>query len=467
MKIDTPHLVLRGKIFYFNKRVPNDLVAHYGAKMHKLSLATTDLTEAIRKATTNAKLLELEYADIRAGKKTPESVLKKAQKILKSYGAWGHSDKPFNPKEYEEEIGAEQFRDHLFEKAFKWAQEQQAAGDTRDIHDIYNSIQADDGVLNPEEIAALQLLRKKEEQKQKKAEGVIYLSDAVTMYFKEHERGNDPKFHSFTNRHMGYIIESLGDLPLTELSRKVHGFKLRDDLVSKEFSTSTVRRILNTANAIVNSAILNYELPMQSPFRALKIQGFGLDKKPIPDFSVELKAELIKKFSKEKSSVALIIRILLGTGARVGEIAGLAMNDLYLDNKIPHLLIQPNAVRTRLKNDNSNRQVALVGDTLEAVKEAVSLHDEKNPDNPALFAEYANPRGADSASAAINARLPDGLTSKIGRHWWNTAARMAGIPSDFRKVVLGHSSGDINSHYGTSPLELLQELMLKVENYKG
>lgn len=467
MKIDTPNLVLRGKIFYFNKRVPNDLVAHYGCKMHKLSLQTTDLTEAIRKANTQAKLLAMEYRDLREGKTTPESVLKKAQKILKSYGAWGHSDKPFNPKEYEEQIGAEKFREALFEKAFKWAQEQQAEGDTRDIHDIYNSIEESDGVLTPEEIAALQLLRKKAEEKQNKAQGVIYLSDAVTMYFKEHERGNDPKFHAFTNRHMNYIIESLGDLPLTELSRKVHGFKLRDDLVSKKFSTGTIKRILTTANAIVNSAILNYELPMQSPFRQLTIQGFGLDKKPVPEFSVKLKADLLKQFAKEKSSVAIIIRILFGTGARVGEVAGLAMKDLHLDHKIPHLLIQPNAVRTRLKNDNSKRQVALVGDVLEAVKDAVALHDKNDPTNPSLFPEYANPRGGDSASAAVNARLPDGLTSKVGRHWWNTAARLCGIPSDFRKVVLGHSVGDINSQYGTSPLELLQELMQKVEDYKG
>jgi hypothetical protein len=142
------------------------------------------------------------------------------------------------------------------------------------------------------------------------------------------------------------------------------------------------------------------------------------------------------------------------------------MKDLYLDNKIPHLLIQPNDAKTRLKNEISNRQVALVGDVLEAVKEAVALHDQKDPTNPALFPEYANPRGADSASAAVNARLPDGLTSKIGRHWWNTAARMAGIPSDFRKVVLGHAAGDLNSQLGTSPLDLLQELMQKVEDYK-
>jgi integrase len=467
MKIDTPNLAIRGKIYYFNKRVPNDLVAHYGAKMHKLSLQTTDLTEAIRKATTTAKLLALEYKDLREGKSTPESVIRAAQKTLKSYGAWGTSDKPFNAKEYEEQVGAEKFREALFEKAYKWAQSEQAKGDTRDIHDIYNSIQESDGVLTPVEIAALQLLRKKEEKKQNKVKGVVYLSDAVTMYFKEHERGNDPKFHAFTNRHMDYIIESLGDLPLTELSRKVHGFKLRDDLVSKKFATATIKRILTTANAIVNSAILNYELPMQSPFRQLTIQGFGLDKKPIPEFSVELKADLRKKFSKEKSPVALIIRILLGTGARVGEIAGLAIKDLHLDNRIPHLVIQPNDVRARLKNDNSRRQVALVGDALEAVREAVALHDKKDPANPALFPEYANPRGADSASAAINARLPDGLTSKIGRHFWNTAARLCGIPSDFRKVVLGHSVGDINSQYGTSPLELLQELMQKVEDYKG
>jgi integrase len=467
MKLNIPNVTLRGKIFYFNKRVPSDLVEHYGCKIHKLSLNTTDVTEAARKAQTTAKLLAIEYEQIRTGKATPESVIQAAQKLLKSYGAWGSSDKSFNPKSFEEEIGAEQFRDELRERAFKWCKEQQANGDTRDIQDIYNSIDEATGLFSVAEVTALQLLRKRSEEKQNKDQGVVYLSDAITMYFKEHPRGSDPKFHAFTKRHMDYIMESLGDIPLTTLSRKVHGFKLRDELVSRKFATATIRRILNTANAVINSAILNYELPMQSPFKQLTIQGEGLDKKPIPDFSVELKADLRKKFSSEKTSTAFLIRLLLGTGARVGELAQLSMKDVFIDGSIPYLWLRPNELRNRLKNDVSVRQVVLVGDALEAVKEAVAIHNEKYADNPALFPEYGHSRGSDSASAAVNKRLlSHGLTSKIGRHWWNTAARLAGIGKDFRTTVLGHAHPDINAQYGTSPLELLKEIMTKVEGYK-
>jgi integrase len=474
MKLTIPNVLLRGKIFYFNKRVPSDLVEHYGTPVHKISLQTTDIAEASRKANTATKLLELEYAQIREGKSTPESVIKAAQKLLKSYGAWGHSDKPFNPKSFEAEIGAEQFRDKLRQKAMNWAIKKMDEGDTRGSDEIIDSIDETTGLFTPAEITALQLLRKRDENKQNKDKGVIYLSDAIAMYFKEHPRGNDPKFHAFTSRHMDYITECLGDVPLTSLSRKTHGFKLRDDLVSKKFATATIRRILNTANAIVNSAILNYELPMQSPFKQLVIQGEGLDKKPIPEFSAKLKAELRKKFSKEKSSVAFMIRIILGTGARVGEIAQLSINDIYLDTKVPFIWLRPNELRSRLKNEVSIRQVVLVGDALEAIKEALTAHGKQDSDHlapgaslTALFPEYGSPRGGDTASAAINKRLPDGLTSKIGRHWWDTAAKLCGIGKDFRTAVLGHAHQGIHAQYEESPLELLQELMQKVEHYSG
>ena len=274
------------------------------------------------------------------------------------------------------------------------------------------------------------------------------------------------------------MLKCLGDIPITEMTRSEHGIKFRDYLVEAGFATSTIRRILNGAHAQLNSVALNKELPLLNPFRKLPVVGEGKDAGAIPEFDLKKKQELIKIFKKEKKSTARIIRILLNVGARVGEIAQIAVDDVFLDAPIPYVWLRPNSLRDRLKNNTSVRQIVLVGDGLLAMQEAMKDHKESKTKSKAVFPEYEGARGGDSASAACNKRLKteaknlewanaSSYTSKIGRHWWNTAARMAGIPSDFRKVVLGHSSGDINSHYGTSPLELLQELMLKVENYKG
>ena len=467
MKLQIKYVSIRDNIYYFTKRIPSDLIEHYGTAVHKMSLGTSDLNEASRKAATTVKLLEAEYESIRNGKDTPKTVIKAAQKLLKNYGAWGKSDEVFDPTSFSQEVGAEVFRDELVKKARAWATEQKKKGDPRTEQEIYDSIDHTSGVLTPAEIEALQILRRAETKSTNKQAGVIYLSDAFTSYFKEHKRGNDPKFFAFTKRHMDYILEIIGDIPLTDLSRRTHGFLIRDTLISKGFATATVRRILNTANAIISSAVLNYELPMQSPFQKLTIQGEGMDAKAIPEFSVKVKDELRAKFKKEKTSAAILIRLLFGTGARVGELAQLAMSDIYLEEKIPYIWLRPNSFRNRLKTDTSVRQVVLVGDALEAMQLAVSLHKENNPDHEALFPEYASSRGGDSASAAVKKRLkPFGLTSKCGRHWWNTAARMAGVGKEYRTTVLGHSHGDINSVYGTTPLELLREIMTKVEDYR-
>ncbi|MDP1617909.1 hypothetical protein [Phenylobacterium sp.] len=50
---------------------------------------------------------------------------------------------------------------------------------------------------------------------------------------------------------------------------------------------------------------------------------------------------------------------LLFTGARSSEIVGILSNEVVLDHEVPHFLIQPNAVRLRLKNVHSRRMVPI------------------------------------------------------------------------------------------------------------
>lgn len=63
-----------------------------------------------------------------------------------------------------------------------------------------------------------------------------------------------------------------------------------------------------------------------------------------------------------------ILRALVNTGARPGEIANLRPEHIHLDANIPHISIEPTKDR-QLKTANSRRKIPLVGVSLEAMRE--------------------------------------------------------------------------------------------------
>jgi integrase len=131
-------------------------------------------------------------------------------------------------------------------------------------------------------------------------------------------------------------------------------------------------------------------------------------------------------------------------GSRVGEVSGLGIDDVFLDNEIPHVYFRDKPWRT-LKNDESERRVPVVGVALDALRAALTLPRK----GPGLFEAYAKPRGNDSASAAVNKRLVKwGLTSHSFRHAMTDRLREAGCPKDIRDAIQGHSSGDVADTYG-------------------
>ena len=86
---------------------------------------------------------------------------------------------------------------------------------------------------------------------------------------------------------------------------------------------------------------------------------------------VSIPVDNIREIQKEcceiDDDMRWLIALISDTGMRLAEAAGLHINDIHLDEKIPYVDIKPHPWR-RLKTNSSQRQIPLVGASLYAAK---------------------------------------------------------------------------------------------------
>jgi integrase len=392
LSLQVQYIQLRGNTYQFRIRVPKHLVQHYGKPDIRKSLGTSDEKTASRLAEQEARKYLAEFKLLTEGKPiTPQDVATAGRMLADQYNQ-----------------NFEAFLDHVIEPA----RTKYAAGDEDDYEDAHPS-----DYLKPEQLQAWQILANP---------NAFRLSDALKMYFKNHQRGSDEAFITRATRDWNSLIGTTGDVLFVELSR-THARNFVDHLTAKGNKTGTIRRTLNTLGAVVRSTITELELTKTDPFKSIKIQGEGRDTEKATAASTDQLQEIAKAFLPDNQSApALIALIQMEMGSRVGEVSGLGIDDVFLDNEIPHVYFRDKPWRT-LKNDESERRVPVVGVALDALRAALTLPRK----GPGLFEAYAKPRGNDSASAAVNKRLVKwGLTSHSFRHAMTDRLREAGCPKD-------------------------------------
>ena len=422
LRISTQYIQLRGNTYQFRIRVPRHLIGHYGKAEIRKSLGTTDPAIAARLADIEAGRYQAEFKLLSEGKPiTPQHVAKTAHDLVES-----HSLESFIA------LVAEPARDRY------------AAGD-QDVHD---DAEIQD-FLSPSEFYAYQQLSNPH---------ALRLSDALGIYLKHHQKGADSVFTAKVSRDWNTLIQSTGDIQFQELSRK-QAYALIDLLRANGKKTSTVRRTLNAIGAIYRSVNTELELGLRDPFKELKIQGEGNDEEKAPIATAAQLLDVANALISDNSPVALIICIQLEIGARIGEVSGLGIDDLFLDDPIPHIYIRSKPWRS-LKTRESERRVPVVGIALDALRRAAALPRT----GLGVFEAYAKPRGNDNASATANKRLlPWKLTTHSFRHTLKDRLRDVGCPKDIRDAIQGHANGDVAETYGQGhTLRTMQEWLQKV-----
>ncbi len=291
------------------------------------------------------------------------------------------------------------------------------------------------------------------------------LEDARKLYLAEHIRA-DGKEHRKEELSLDRVFDRLRAALGAEVVRttglgalrREDAKKVRDYLMrlpkrgGGTISPATVHRDWKLIVAVVNFGLREFDLmgKAANPFASMPIPGAtsGVTvsaaerRDAMPD---EVAAKVLERLPPV---LALIWRILAGTGCRLAEVTGLRVEDVKLDHSIPHVCIFPNEVRS-LKTRSSHRRVPLIGDALEAAREAV----EAAGGSAYLFATYATPQGPLAVSSTLmrtvrEERQNPRQTVHSLRHRMKDRLRDAGVDKAAQDLVLGHAADSVGEAYG-------------------
>ena len=290
----------------------------------------------------------------------------------------------------------------------------------------------------------------------------LSLSDALNTYF-EYRPSKSKLFYDSTRRHISYLIQATSDKPIKYFTT-IDATTFRDWLRAKGLANASIKKAFACVKAIFNLAIKEHGLAIENPFSNIHLPSPAEDaKKRIPISTIDL--ELIQKeCMRIDDDLRWLIALISDTGMRLSEAAGLMINDLVLDDEIPHIVIQPHTHRP-LKTRSSERVIPLVGASLWAAQRI-----KQNVTGEYCFPRYttANKTNANSASAALNKWLKVSTENRNNtihgfRHSLRDRLRAVDIGIELIDEIGGWSRKSVGAQYGNGyTLEKKQEALIKM-----
>ena len=288
----------------------------------------------------------------------------------------------------------------------------------------------------------------------------LKLSEALDVYIKLKGKGKDKLFYQTAKRNVSYTIECFGNVDINSL-KPIDAGKYRDFLFNKGLSTSSVRRVFSSINAVINISINEIGINMINPFSGTFIPDDNKKKTRLP-----IPIENIKNIQAECKNLdddnRWLIALISDTGMRLSEATGLLSGDIILDAIIPHINLINHPWR-RLKTKGSNRVIPLIGSSLWAAKRVLEAG------NTYAFPRYTNENkcNANSASNGLNKwlkpRIPNDCVIHSFRHSLRDRLRAVQCPSDIVDAIGGWSTSGVGQTYGSGyNLDIKHKWMKKI-----
>lgn len=425
------HIFKRGHTYYYQRRIPKDLVDRYGGPVNvKVKLKTADPLKLAKQVTSLNKKYEATWSSLRNNLGVaPISIRQSAIKLLREYDL-----KPL-PAE-NDWINVDGFVERIRHK-----HEEFARNEGLDLDEVQAGIGID-----AVEAEALRLINEKPR---------FRLSDALRVYINGHQKKNDKSFVEYTTRVWGQLMEFLGDREFDEVTRAdanafvVHG-------LNKGSKTTTVSRQVSTIKAVFNVAIIEKELAKTNPFLRLRIAGLGEDAVSRGTLDSTQLNTLYAECRREDDDIRWLIALQIDLGCRLGEAVGLSLSDFHMSDVAPYLSIRPHSWRS-LKTKSSKRDVPLTGASLWAARRIV---ESAHKGQIYAFPRYTSAEECKAAHASNTANdwirsLGIDRTTHSLRHSLRDRLRNCGAPKSIQDAVGGWSREDVGDKYGLG-YELVQ-----------
>lgn len=293
------------------------------------------------------------------------------------------------------------------------------------------------------------------------ASKLLTIIEARDLYFEVKGKGRPKLFFDTASRNIKYLTECLGVKPIDMYTSK-DAAKLREWLLEKGLSISSLQRIFSGIKAVINFTILEYGLACDNAFSRVYIppNTTAQKRRAISKSSLlKIQAECLKI----DDDIRWLVALISDTGMRLSEALGMMILDINLHADIPFIDIKPHKHR-RLKTTSSKRLIPLVGKALWAAQRLV-----ENAKSDYCFPRYVNFDGckANSASAATNKWL-----KSVGdkhdvihgfRHFFRDRLRMVEAPSEMIDSLGGWSLKSVGEGYGDGyQLTLMHKYLLKI-----
>lgn len=288
------------------------------------------------------------------------------------------------------------------------------------------------------------------------------VSDATELYLRLKGYNRPSTFSAGARRACNYLIEVSGDKHVAQF-KKSDATAFRDALFKRGLNGSSVARVFGTIKAIITFTISETGLEITNPFKDVFFdRSIGVtERQPIEVADIML---IQTECQNIDDDLRWVVSLVSDTGMRLAEAVGLHINDIFVDEHIPFVRIQPHPWR-RLKTKSSQRDVPLVGVSLWAAQRLIS-----NIDDGYAFPRYnkGNQTNSNSASAALNKWLKNFSSEYYSmhsfRHSMRDRLRDVGCPSELADQIGGWSkAGNVGQSYGKGyNSEALHQWMTKI-----
>lgn len=175
-----------------------------------------------------------------------------------------------------------------------------------------------------------------------------------------------------------HIIPLIGHVPMSKLNVFVIE-KFISDLQQRNLAESTVRKIYNIVNTSLNAAVKKELLP-KNPMTLLEAAP-RVSKKKLDYWTADEVKQFLNGFEHRQK---IVFQLAIYTGMRMGEILGLSLDDIDLENKHIHVrqvLTYDAKLKAGAKTISGNRSISIpesLLDPLEAQIKAMELEIAQN-----------------------------------------------------------------------------------------